>query len=1544
MSRAVHNEVVRMDMDPTLFAKGVSKALKHISELKKAFNFDPALKELSELDKASGDVDFDSMSRSIDGINGKLTAMGVIGATVISNMTTALMSSVKNMVDTTITGPMKKGFQEYEIQMNAIQTILANTSMKGTVLEDVVGALDELNKYADLTIYNFTEMTRNIGTFTAAGVDLDVSVQAIKGIANLAAVSGSNSQQASTAMYQLSQALASGTVKLMDWNSVVNAGMGGQIFQDSLMETARVHGIAIDQMVESDKGFRNTLQRGWLTDDILLETLGKFTGDLNEIELQAMGYTEEQIAGIIEMGEMANDAATKVKTLTQLKDTIGEAIESGWAQTWQIVFGDFDEAKGMFGDIAELFNGVIESSSASRNSLLMWWDAMGGRTVLIETITRALTLVTRVAKWFGDALADVFPRFNAGKLFSITKHINIFVDSFGQGFKAAGRFKSVIRGVASILDIFRMLVVAIVSPIWDLVKGSGDLNENFNGWIANLGDTIFEIRNFIKEGDYFGVMVGNFIEYLKDGASGIGDFLDSLMGLDIMKDITNLLGSASQLDAADMFGAIAYAVAWMVEKVKEAGVGLEELWDQFSSIQVVSEILDIIGSFTYNDFKGFLNDTISKLPNVIAFFSSFGEAIVGVADFLKDLWSAFADSEGIQYILDQLANFSLFGADEDVNDLSSSVDNLNKSFSDSESVFDKFLNMMTDMTPYVNKFRDGAINALKSFGNWLGEAAKQIDFNAAVGLVGTGIIAALLLSIRNLLKEGVSGNWLEAILNPLIGSKSALVTAITETFGALENTIISFQTNIKADTLLKIALAIGVVTASIIALSFLDPVTLATTLAAVGGLLGGLFGATGIMSKINLSGAMQTSLVLMGVSLALLILSKAIRELSDLDPEQIAAALSGIAIGLTELLLAVKVIDTGKDTQMVKRALLIQTLSGSLVILSRAVLEFGQMDSEELKQGLLAITIGLTALASTMRLLALGDNSGLVAASVGIAIISGAMIVLAIAVEKFGKIPFDQMEQGLIAIGLVLIGFSAFVNLTNGKDMIATAASLVIMAAAMGMLATVVGIIGSMGVDTLVKGLLALGVALAIIVVATKTMTTAVTGALAMVIVSGAIYILAMAIEDLGRMDTGEIVKALLAMAAVFVIMGVAGVLLGPLIPVFVGLGLAFALIGVGALALGAGLSLAAIGLIMVAGSATLVAGAIGIIGQALIEVLPGIAAALAEAIVSFVVTIAEAAPRLLEAGTLLILTLLQSITDATPAIIEGVFTMLTTFLQSLSEAAPEFIQTGFDLLIAFLQGIGDNIQEVVATALFIVAEFIRGITEGLPDLVDAAFLFITTFIDAMAAAIDEHTPAMLEAFSRLGRAMIDAIISAITGGIERMVTAIKEVGASAANAFAEAMGIASPSKVMYDLAVFLIDGLVNGIFDGSDRVGTAMAALARNGQNGMSDLLSGLDSNPVFMPTVMPVLDTGNLQDDLTAFNKLFAAPVVAAGIHSDLSDAKAWRDAKKYENDNRDDRGGDLYFEQHNHSPKALNTAEVYRRTKMASADLAKRTKKKD
>lgn len=371
---SIDERVVEMQFRNDQFEQGVKKSLISLENLKKGLNLDKSSKSLSNLESTAKNFSMKNLASDVASISDRFSTMGIIGMTALQNITNSAIATGKTLMSALTIDPVKSGFQEYETQINSVQTILANTESKGTTLDQVNAALDELNHYADMTIYNFTEMTRNIGTFTAAGVDLDTSVQAIKGIANLAAVSGSNSQQASTAMYQLSQALAAGTVKLQDWNSVVNAGMGGQVFQDALKETARVHGVAIDQMIKDEGSFRETLSKGWLTSSILTETLSKFTGDLNESQLKTMGYTDEQISSIIKMGQTANDAATKVKTFTQLFDTLKEAMQSGWTQSWEYIVGNFDQAKESLTVVSDTLSDIINNSSNKRNDLL--YDAL----------------------------------------------------------------------------------------------------------------------------------------------------------------------------------------------------------------------------------------------------------------------------------------------------------------------------------------------------------------------------------------------------------------------------------------------------------------------------------------------------------------------------------------------------------------------------------------------------------------------------------------------------------------------------------------------------------------------------------------------------------------------------------------------------------------------------------------------------------------------------------------------------------------------------------------------------------------------------------------------------------------------------------------------------------------------------------------------------------------------------------------------------------------------------------------------------------------
>lgn len=407
MSKTIDERVVEMRFDNKQFESGVQTSLSSIEKLKKSLDMNGAAKGFEQVDNAAKKINLSGLGNAVESVRLKFSALEVMAVTALSNITNSALNAGKQILSAFTIDPIKTGFAEYETQIGAVQTILANTSHQGTNLQQVNRALDELNTYADKTIYNFTEMTKNIGTFTAAGVDLQTSVDSIKGIANLAAVSGSTSQQASTAMYQLSQALAAGKVSLMDWNSVVNAGMGGKVFQDALVRTSELLGTGAKNAIDMYGSFRESLTKGeWLTTEVLTETLKQFAGAYTEADLIQQGFTAEQARSIMDMAKTAEDAATKVKTFTQLFDTLKESAQSGWTQTWEILIGDFDEAKELLTEVSNIVGDVISKSAEARNELLSGGLSSGWKQLLDAGIADEagyIESIQEVARVHGDA-------------------------------------------------------------------------------------------------------------------------------------------------------------------------------------------------------------------------------------------------------------------------------------------------------------------------------------------------------------------------------------------------------------------------------------------------------------------------------------------------------------------------------------------------------------------------------------------------------------------------------------------------------------------------------------------------------------------------------------------------------------------------------------------------------------------------------------------------------------------------------------------------------------------------------------------------------------------------------------------------------------------------------------------------------------------------------------------------------------------------------------------------------------------------------------
>ena len=645
MSKTIDEKVVEMRFDNKQFESNVATSMSTLEKLKKSLKLDGVSKGLEKINSAAKSNNLESLGDAANTVGLRFNAMYTMADQALRNITTRVQHTAESMVKALTIDPIMSGFKEYETQINAVQTIMANTSSKGTTLDQVNAALDELNKYADLPIYNFTEMTRNIGTFTAAGIDLDTSVSAIQGIANLAAVSGSTSQQASTAMYQLSQALASGTVKLMDWNSVVNAGMGGQVFQDALKETARVHGIAIDKMIEEQGSFRETLSEGWITSEILTETLEKFTMAAEEgseqwekykQSLMDTGYTEAQAESILKMANTATDAATKVKTFTQLWDTLKEAAQSGWTQTWEYIIGDFEEAKAFLTELHGFFSGIIEESASRRNNLIgevfsSNWEKLIGK--INEAGVETSQFEDSIRKVVGDNDLD-----------SLIEKYGSIQKAAEEGAISSNTLKKALDGIGST----------------DALEKAGSKVEEINGYVNDLHDSCDSLIDVVTKTNGRELLLEslmNIIKTIHRPLSAVNEALRDTFSIS-PDSLYNALEALNKFTSKFVMKGVLDATTWrdLLNGVKDLGIEISyferKLTEALKSNNVnVDSLIEKYGSLgaAFND--GAIS--IDAIKDVLLSFDGITESMLLGGESADKVRRAF---EGLFAILDIISS------------------------------------------------------------------------------------------------------------------------------------------------------------------------------------------------------------------------------------------------------------------------------------------------------------------------------------------------------------------------------------------------------------------------------------------------------------------------------------------------------------------------------------------------------------------------------------------------------------------------------------------------------------------------------------------------------------------------------------------------------------------------------------------------------------------------------------------------------------------------------------------------------------------------
>lgn len=1438
MSKEVDERVVEMRFNNALFESKVQQTMRSLAALNEKLMFKGAEKGFEKVSDSSEKVKFNALLNALDNLSQKFSAVEVIGVTALMRITNQAVDAGERLVKALSLDPIISGFQEYETQINAVQTILANTSSKGTTLDQVNAALDELNHYADLTIYNFTEMTRNIGTFTAAGVDLNTSVSAIKGIANLAAVSGSTSQQASTAMYQFSQALASGTVKLQDWNSVVNAGMGGQVFQDALKETARVHGIAIDSMIKKEGSFRETLSKGWLTSSILTETLQKFTGDLNEETLKSIGYTDEQIKKITEMGKTANDAATKVKTFSQLKDTLTEALQSGWTQTWQTIIGDFEEAKELFTRFSDVFSDLINKSSEARNTVLA-----GGLNTGWQQLSTALG---DSADFYSQMLEKVMLA-NGSISQKQIDDAGSFVKALQQGGVSAEQLQNGLK------ESYKQL--SVLGALSDDALKAKKLDP---AQVRSLAKSFEEVNQKVADGsldlDIYSKKIGELSgrEHLIESIWNVFEALEK-----VVEPVARAWQKIFSPITADQIYNIAKSIDEFTAKLSISDETADKIERTFSGIFAVLNVWKNM-LLTVSKVLGEVFNAVSPLAGgFLSITASLGDCLVEMANAVNNSKTFKTTLDGIHWIIGKVSE----GMQTFAGVLTDVSNNVSVVFDPLKTLGEWFENFISFITPKLKWLADKIGEIFEELGSGASGAFGNLNGNALWGFANAGMIAGLIAGIKG---------FLEAFKD--IGSTvKDTIGGVAELLNKLGEAVTAWKNNKNAETLKTISTAVAILAGSLVVLSMVKPERLAASTGAMIALFAELLVALAIYDEIAKKtkkvGKGTSSMVVMAAGV--LILTSALKKISEIENEKLLTSVIALGAVMAELVAAqVAISKWAKDGA--KHAMSMLAMAAAVRVLAEAVEQLADLGWDGIEKGLIAVA-GL--LAEVAAFSGLSNFGGLTAGkAVGILILAAALSVLEKSVSAFSKMPVDELQNGIGVLGAILGEIAVFSMLSNpAEHVLSTATALTILSGGLLILSNALANLGGMtlgqigvALAAMAGGLIEMGVALTLV----KGSLGSATSFLIMSVVLNA---LVSPLKSLGEMSLEEIGHGLLAVGGALGIFAIAVGTMSLAGPIVIAVSAALSLLaGSFALLLG---TMAAVSLMPLRVEALVVA--LGTLGSAIGVFIAGviaglgtaagsIAIAIAEIIVAVCNAIAQAVPAIGNALAQLIVAICNVIVQCSEPIGQALFTLGTVVIQTI-----------IDLIAWAWDGGGEG--GGIKGAL---SELLGNIVAWLSEHLNPINLFggLLGTISGFFGKIGEYMSQGLANGLNTG-----ASVQIANNGVQTLCNKVKDF-------FRNAFGINSPSTWMRELGQWFAPGLINGL-NGTASIAKLNAGTKVFGENvksGLSGTFDGLNSW---------MFNKGS--DAASSFyNGLSAAKNVRTGSKDDWFDEWYEKEISKYRN----------------------------------------------
>ena len=1477
MSKEIDEKVVQMRFDNSNFESNVQTSLGTIGRLKQSLNFSNSSKSLENIGDAAKSVNMSPLSNAVETVKNKFSGLEVIAVTALANITNSAVNTGKRIISALTIDPIKDGLSEYELQIKSVQTIMANT---GKDVKTVNKALDELNDYADLTIYNFSDMTQNAGMFTAAGLGLEDTMTAIKGIGNWAAYAGAGASDMSRATFQLGQALSSGVIRLQDWMSVEHtAGMAGEKYKEAFMETARQHGIAVDDIVAANGSFRESLKDNWLTTDIFLETMQRFAND------QSM-----------------TDAATKVKTFTDLMGTLKEALGTGWASSWRIIIGDFEEARDLWTSVSDTLTGFINKSADARNKVLNDWKDLGGRTNLIEGIKNAFEGVLSVVKPVKEAFSEVFDSITGADLAKFTEGFKNLTDKFKLSETTSNNLKRTFKGLFSIFNICKEAIVAIGKALSPVIEFIAKLVDSFLSVTAVIGDYISAFSDAIEQSGIFKDVIGGVLKLLEP----VGKAVDKAANF-----VKKFFNSIKTIDASDLTS-IGKAISNAFEPVK--GVG---------------DFIDVV-------FEGIGKAVQSFGPGISEVFSKLADALSNLFTF--DSASSF---------MDLLISGSIVKAIKSIKKVFDSVNDTIESAG--------------GITKSISGMFDTVGDTLKVWQESI-KADKLIKIGKAIALLAGSL---LVISLIDSDKLGSSLSAIGGLMTELMAGLAVLELIQNKIKTPAEGLKSLFSSGVLGN-LIGLSVAILILSAAMKSLSELDWEEIGKGLVSIAGLCGILVGSAKLMSSSSKDLAKcGTNLIMFAAAIG--ILSLVVKSLGKIDTTSLIKGLVGVGVLCAELAAFLKVADFDKMGVLKGTGLIL--LATSLVILTQAVEQLSGLSITELIKGLGSVAIMLGEIVAFTKLI--GEPTHMISTATGMLIIGAAMNVLAVAIEKLGGLSWTEIGKGLLTMAGALLIIAGAVNIMpNNLPIISL--GLTVMSVALIGLAAALNMMGDMSWEGIAKSLVTLAGSLVILAAAMKVMTGTLAGAAALLIVAGALRILAPVLVAFGNMSWGQIAAGLIMLAGAFTVIGVAGLLLTPLAPTLLILGAAITLIGVGCLAAGAGITAFAAGLASLIASLSTVGSSIQDFINTLIESIPLLIQKLGEGFVKFVEVIVQNGQVITDAFVTILTALVTAIGEVVPLIVDALLNILTQFVESIAEYSPrivsaiaetlvslietiaeytpQFVSAGVDLITGFIDGLSENIPRIADSATNLIITFLDAISTHVPEVVDAGMQMIIELINGMANAISSNTPQLVSAMQNLINAIIDAGVAILTGsvstflskggeligglidgikskvgdvvsavgsiissckeglanigsefisigsniidglvsgiksGISSVGTAISDLVSSAVGKAKKLLGIHSPSRVFAEIGMYSDKGLAKGLIKYSNVVTKAAGNVANNMIDVMNNSISkisvdGLDSQP----TIRPVFDMSSVEEGANAINSLFdKQQMVSLGIQN--------------------------------------------------------------